>query len=388
MHLADRHCAQMNQSVDELTGVPGSPFDQRTALQFKIAIGQATLSIVGGVDPYASLFDMVSFVTITRLILEEHWVTRENGALFRPWLARTQQLETNVWQLVDQVLQTKQQEELRRAIETYYRDNPDLHRALLTRPYELASALPRTVSAQRVSSSVLSLDPFASLDPAVREVTEARLFAKRATFLLTRMPDILRWQSELLVVNSMTQPQVTRVIESSTRLSESVDRASRSAETISRTAEQLPDRISAEREAFLRALEDQTGGLQALLEGVAACSDSLTATVTNTDALMKRFGIGEPRLPRNPDRTNARPFDILDYAQTAREAAELARELDSVVSSLHTTLESPALETASSQAVSEVRRLVNHAFLLAAGLIVLVLLCALVYRASRSRPGK
>jgi hypothetical protein len=235
---------------------------------------------------------------------------------------------------------------------------------------------------------VFSLDPFASLDPAVREVTEARLFAKRATFLLTRMPDILRWQSELLLLNSMSQPQMTRLIESSTLLSESVDRASRSAETISRTAEQLPDRLSAEREALVRTLEDQKGGLQALLEGVAACSDSLNATVTNTDALMRRFGVGEPRPPRPPVQTNARPFDVLDYAQTAREAAALARELDSVVSNLHTTLDSPALEQASNRAVSDVRRVLSYAFLLAAGLIVLVLLCALIYRASRSRAVK
>ena len=393
MRYADGYNAQTIKSVDELTGIPGSPLTKYEALNFKITSVGGSISIATGQNPYANLIDMVSLATLSRMVLEDHVAMATNGVLLEPWLRRSLRLETNVWAIADQVLQKEQQADLHDSLKSFYKTVPDLHSTFLLRPQELATALPRTLSTAGGSGSLFNLsglDPFSGLDPAVREITETRLFAERSMYMLQRMPWLLRWQSELLLIDAATQPQVAQALEDASRLTVSIDRASKAAETISRAAAELPDRISAEREALVQALEDQEGDLTTLLNAGTAFSDSLSVTVTDTDALMKRFGVGEPKPPgaeREPE-TNARPFDILEYAQAAEQATALARQLNSVVSNLHATLDSPALEKVSNQATADLRRLLNHAFLLAAGLVVLVLLGALAYRALTGRPSK
>jgi hypothetical protein len=374
MNYSDRYSAQVNRSVDELTDVEGSPFDARSAIQFKIDNGQATLSIVSNVDPNASLFDMVSFVTLTRMVLEDHWVTGEKGHLYEKWLNRTRRQETNLWGIVDQVLRQEQQEELRKAVEAYYRDNPDICGALRTQPQELASAIPRRVGSVEDSRNLFSLDPFASLDPVTRELTESRLFAKRATFVLTRMPELLRWQSELLLMDSTAQPAVAQIIQNSTSMSESLDRASRA-------AAELPDHISSEREALVQALTDQQSELTELIGAATAMSESMTDTVTNTIRLVQLFGVGETNRAPGTTSTNSKPFDITEYTVAAREMATLASELDSLVNSLDIALESPSLQKATERAETSTRRVLNHAFLIGAGLLVLAFILALIFKA-------
>jgi hypothetical protein len=259
-------------------------------------------------------------------------------------------------------------------VEAYYRGNPDLYRALLTRPQELASALPRTVATQENSWNLLSLDPFAGLDPVVREMTESRLFAKRATYQLTRMPDLLRLQSELLLLDAASQPGVVQLIRNTTSLSESLDRASR-------VAEQLPDRVSSEREALVRALEDQQRELLPLIGAADGLSDSLTATVTNTITLVRLLGIGETNRAPEPARTNARPFDVTEYTLAAREMAALARDLEALANSLDAALQSPAFQEATETAEASTRRVLNHAFLVGGGLLLLAFFLALAFKA-------
>jgi hypothetical protein len=390
MRVADDYIASTIESVDEMTGPVGLPFTSRTALNFKVEIGLAGISVATRDNPYASLFDMVSLASLTRMAVESLQAASANADLYTRWVQRARQIESNAWGVADQVLAPAQQQDLRTSIGAYYKATPDLRESFLAQPTRMASALPRTVAMQQSGSGVLdlsALDPFSSLDPAVREVTETRLLAERAMFTLQRMPWILRGQIDLMILEAMERPQVAQALTNVTQLSRSVDRASLAAESISRTAAQLPGQIASEREALVRVLEEQGGEMVEFLKAATALSDSLSTTVTNTDVLMKRFGVGEPK-PSGPPpspQTNARPFDILDYALTAQKATALAQQLDSLVSNLNATLESPALDKVSTQATTDVRRLLNHAFLLAGGLVVLVLLCALLYRAATRR---
>ena len=83
-------------------------------------------------------------------------------------------------------------------------------------------------------------------------------------------------------------------------------------ERFAHVAEQLPSQLSTEREAILQALQAQEKNLTPLVNEVrqtltagTQMSTSLNTTLTTFDALMKRFGVGEP-LRVEPD-TNA-PF--------------------------------------------------------------------------------
>ncbi len=385
MRVADTYISGTTASLDELVGMAGSPFSVRHAMEFKLGAALAGISVATRQNPYEGLLDMVSLATMTRMSIEYQQTRLTNGAILDGWVRQSRGVETNAWRLADQVLAPAQQQELRRSIEDFYKANLELRDAFLVQPLRMASALPRTMQTQKGGGELFDLsafDPFGSLDPAVREVAETRLFAERAVFSLQRMPWILRGQVELMLLDATTQPGVNQALADVTRFSESVDRASRAAESVSRTAAELPDRIASERQALVEAMEHQGGELTTLLGAATALSDSLSITITNTDVLMKRFGVGEPKPPgaSAAPKTNAKPFDILEYAQTAEKATALAQQLNSVVSNLNSTIESPALEKVSKQTSTDVRRLLNHAFLLAAGLVVLVLVCALAYR--------
>ena len=155
---------------------------------------------------------------------------------------------------------------------------------------------------------------------------------------------------------------------------------------------QLPDRIATERKLILAALEAQEGKLRELSAEVGRTlaagdkmSTSLNTTLITFDALMKRFGVGEPDTSL-PD-TNTPPFNILDYAKTAEQIAAMAQQIDALIKAANSTLDSPALDKritdlnqVTRQAKADATSVLNHAFLLGAGLIVLAFACALGYR--------
>jgi hypothetical protein len=118
-------------------------------------------------------------------------------------------------------------------------------------------------------------------------------------------------------------------------------------------------------------------------------STSLDATLKTFDALMKRFGVGDPTTAAPPDPA-ARPFDILDYAKAAEQITAMSKELNEVIKELNTSLDSPALDArivavnkVSDHATASLRNLIYLVFGLAAGLIVLTFACARLYRAGR-----
>src|SRR5439155_1947582 len=105
-----------------------------------------------------------------------------------------------------------------------------------------------------------------------------------------------------------------------------------------------------------------------------------TELVKSLDTFMARF-------PTNTNApaataTNARPFDILDYATTAKEVTTTIKELNATITSLDKAV--PQLQKAGQDFESAGNRLLTRLFLLGAGLVVLLLvgafIAALTYR--------
>src|SRR5262249_30209149 len=164
------------------------------------------------------------------------------------------------------------------------------------------------------------------------------------------------------------------------------------AESASQTAALFPDRFTSERKAILDALDAQEGKLRDLsaevgksLEAGEKMSTSLNTTIVSLDALMKRFGVSEPSTA--PPDTNSPPFNILDYAHTASEVGAMAQHLDVLIKDVSGTVDTPALDkriaelnALSAQTGAHAKSVLNYAFVLVAGLIILSFACAFVYR--------
>lgn len=389
--FADEFTALTGAGIDEYARRVGTEAARIEGLKWKLSAGSAAVSIASGAHPKANLLDLVALATLTRMTVEDRLAKSTNALAGQPWLETARFLETNVWTLAGTALEPPQLKELREAISGWFVRNPEARTAFFARPQELAAMV--KASKQKGADltsvfSLVSLDPTAGLDPAVREVTLTRLFAERAMFTAQRMPFLLRAQIELLTAQVAQQPEVQRALTDTARLSDSMDRISRATESVSQTAAQLPDRISAERKEILAALDQQEGKLRALAAEVdrtlvagEKMSASLNTTITTFDALMKRFGVGEPKT-NAASGTNSRPFNILDYGQVASEVGAMSIHLNTLLTSANHSL--PQLTQVSQQAGADAERVVNRAFRLGLVLILVLLagsvLAALAYR--------
>ena len=388
LRYADDFGGRTSTGLDEYARRANTAKAREEALNWKLALDTAVLGIATGANPTANLIDFLVLSSLTRAFLERRAASAEADGAFDIWLENSRVLETNAWKIAEHVLSADQQQEMRTNISAWLARNASEGEGFLRRPQALASGIRQSGEKESKPGSVfgvVGLDPTAGLDPAVREVTRTRLFAERALYAMERMPFLIRWQTEVLTRQLLRQEQVTNALTS-------VDRLSRAAESASQTAAELPDRITAERKAILDALETQEGKLRNLSAEVSQTlsagermSTSLNTTLTTFDALMKRFGVGQPNT--SPPDTNSAPFNILDYAKTADQVGTMAQHLDVLIKDASGTMDTPALDkriaqlnALSGKARADAKSVVNHAFVLVAALILLTFVCAFIYR--------
>jgi hypothetical protein len=397
---ADEFMSRTTAALEEFARRAGTPDARSQALAWQLPVVSAAVGIASGPNPSANLLDLITLAAVTRRAVEELHAAAPDPAALQPWLEVSRTLEDDAWRLATGVLDEAQQQELRAAVERWWAATPDARGAFFARPQELGDFLRESAERTGRTTSVfglVGLDPTAGLDPAVREVTRTRLFAERTLYTAQRLPFLLRWHAELLADQMLRQSQVALALTNTAALAESAGRLGLAAESVSLSVAQLPDRVAAEREALLGAFEVQEGRLRGLageftrtLAATEQASASLHTTITAFDALMRRFGIGEPdaSAPRNPD---SPPFNILDYARTAEELTVMARELHTLLQAADAQAASPTLDRrlrelaaavtrARADARADAKAVLNHAFLLAAGLVLLAFAAALAYR--------
>jgi hypothetical protein len=378
--FADDFLARASQALDESAERLGTETGREEVLRLKLLLGSSLLSIVSGPNPNANLLDLVSLTMLTRLSVEDYWMKTTNGAAFEPWLEASRALESDGWELAARFLKPAQVEELRRGIQEWYERTPEVRTAFFGRPHAFASMVRTTQQKEGSVFSLVSLDPTAELEPAVREVRQSRLLAERAMYTAQRMPSLLRLQAEELVYEVTVQPAVRMALTNAAQFTDSAQRIGRAAEDLSASATQLPDWLSAERKETLATFEEQESKLRDLAAAVdralvsgAKLSDSLNMTVTNLNALVVRL--------KTSNRTNSRPFDILDYAQTADKVASMAQNLNALVGAVNES--APEMQRLSQQANADVEKEIKHSFrlglvliaVLLAGLLLVGLLC-------------
>jgi hypothetical protein len=393
VRFSDAYFARMVACLDKLRRGTNAP-DPAELLKWKIALGTETCSIASGPNAIANALDLTIFVTVTRMAVENYWQPKVFGLSAQPMLDSCRSTETNIWELTSQVLTPEQQTELRHAIDVWYRQNPLPESVVAARAVSFASQVAEANPDDSAKSgsvfSLLRLDPLAGMDPAVREIAQTRLFAERALYVGQKIPILLRWQIELLSANATQLPAVQQLVTNSTQLTASVER-------FATVAEKLPDQVSTERTEILKALQSQEKDVTSLVASGTELSASLNTTLTTLDGLMKRLGVGETN-NAGPPKTNAEPFRIQDYTQTAaqleataRQLTELLVTLDGLIGSTNLAKLSAQVGPVVQQAQTSGKEVVDYAFWKGALLVGIVLLAALIYRFLVARllpPGK
>jgi len=314
--------------------------------------------------------------------LEEHWQPKVFGDSAKPMIESCRNSEAEIWRFAATVLSPEQQAELHKAIEAWHRDNPQPESVLAARALSFASRVAESSQGGAAKPGsvfgLLGVDPLAGMDPAVREIAQTRMFAERALYVTQKSPTILRWQMELLSVNAIETPTVQQLVANSTRLTASV-------ETFAHVADQLPKLVNDQREAALRQVFDGVASERTNLVATLGADEiklrptlaELRQTVEATTELVNSLDKFMARFPANTNApvattTNARPFDILDYAATAKEFTATIKELNATINSLDKAV--PQIRKAGETLESTGNHLLNRFFLLGGGLIAFFLI--------------
>jgi hypothetical protein len=377
MRFADGFSGAMINGIAAF-GTSTNPLPAQQILHLQITYLSDTLAIATGPNPVSDLLDMTVLVTLSRMTLEKHWLPLRHDEQTLALLTLCKQSESEIWQMAATLLTSQQQSELRAAIDNWYEQNSGESRTFYMRALGLASQVQKSSKTQTSGSgnvfSLLGLDPLSGLDPVTREIAESRMAVERAMYSIQRMPQLISLQSQLLTMQLLALPTVQQVVSNSTEISSSAAR-------LSDLAENLPSRLEAD-QAQLKGLLDQS---HQTLDAGRQMSDSLNTTLKTFDALMKRFGVGEPST--SPPDTNSPPFNILDYAKTADQLALASKQLEALLLAFNNTLDSTAwnqrlqdFDAVSRRTQKEADAVLNHAFFVGAMLIVVAFGCTFIYR--------
>ena len=319
LRFADEYTTRMVFGIDKLQRGTNAP-DTAEILRWKITLATETCSIATGPKAVANLLDMVIFVTVTRMALEDHWQPKVFGESALPLLESAQSSEAEIWLIAGGVLQPEQQTELRRAIEIWYAQNPLPESVTAARALGFASQVAEADKADAAKPgsvfSLLGVDPLAGMDPAVRE-TGPDPDAGRARPL--RDPEDADGTA---VADGIVDPQ----LDGDTR------RAAGGLElhtnrgfdgTLRRRCRETAGAGQHRTRGNPQGAPVAGKGYHVAYDDGTAMSTSLNTTLTTLDTLMKRFGVGETNKPSSPPATNAEPFRIQDYTQPRHNSKRL-----------------------------------------------------------------
>ena len=346
-------------------------------------------TIATGPSPVLCQLDFVVLATLSRMVVEDTLVGLDDE-LLGSLTAVYRDLEREAWTNAATVLTPTQLEELRRLIKDWRARNPKVSLVGFVHFSEFAEDAGWSLEQQRALGSLLgmlSFDPLAGLDPAIKQIEQTRLLAERVIFYMQRVPYLLDLQTQRVVLQATLAPEVKRA-------NASLERATLAMESYAEIGAGLPDAIAREREALIQQLsgemlrqESELRGLLSELQTTLATGSetaaAVNAAVDSLDRLVARF----PRREPGTAPSEGRPFDITEYTAAAAEFTGTARQLTALLEALGR--EGAPVAAAVAGGAEAGRALVNHLFwralLLGLLLIGAALSAALAYRSLASR---
>jgi hypothetical protein len=393
MRFADEYVGAIIEPIRHFQSSTDNAVDRLAAQNWVLSQATAAYTIASGPSPVVNAVDMVVLTTLSRMVIDDAWSSERFGdraALLRSAYHR---LEPISLELAKSVFSADQIAELQRVILEWRARNPHATAISSVHFRDVAASIGTPTSGAIDSFgglfSLLGLDPFSSLDPAVREIAQSRELAERTIYYAQRLPNLLDMQVERLTYEFATMPEMTRLLGNA-------DSIAGAAAATGRVVEDLPKLLAHEREAAIRQFMDaltveaaQTrqivDELRGALKAGTETSRSLTTSIRAFDQLMGRFD-KTPTLG-GPVASSGRAFNITEYTAAAAEITRAAHELEGLIG--NADLARPVLAGAVEQVSITVQDAIDRVFWRALELIMLlivaVLTAALTYRGITQR---
>ncbi len=389
MRFADEYVGLTREALNQFQADSQNPEERLNVQNWKIQQATAAYTIASGPNPVNNALDMVVLASLSRIILDESWVGEQyGGARADPVRETYRTVETDAWQLLRGILTDEQTVRLRELLARWRVEHPNVRVVADIHFRDFAELIGAPSGAEGKSGgtnlfSMLGIDPFTTLDPAVREIAQSRELAERSIYYMQRAPALLDMQVERLTYQFAVMPETKALLGDAQRVS-LVGSAS---DQLVRT---FPEVIAREREALIAQLvhtindDNATIGslaaqLRTTLQAGTETANAVHGTLDVFERIKAQFG---PKPGEPIAQEKGPPFDIRQYTEMLREATNTSRELNTLAQRADALL--PALRTATQDASGHANKVLDHLFFLLLLLILAVaaaaLLAALAYR--------
>jgi len=397
MSFSDSYAMLVAQATNEFKREVETPQARRLAHAEKVATVLSAYTIASQDNPLAALLDMVVLAELSRESFERYWEQSPYQEQAQVVVEAYRQGEQEIWRIARRVLDPQEIDELHRLIDDWRADHPNQYSVSHIRFANFSAHRRKVGSAKKKGGGSLfglfMLDPLANLDPATREIEQARLLAERVVFLLSRAPVVVGWQAEEVYYEIAAAPEVEQLVAAADTVSGAMESFAVSGEQLVAAVQQAPDKLServaverdaairqiqdviaSEREAILGGLDERQetlsgtlGEVREIVDASRELAETVQMTLASADTLASRF---EPVEPSTSD-----PVEIKDIQATIVDTTAAAREFNDLVQSVDRLLASPQfgeLETAVALAEAGMNRLMTRFFLLIGGIVVLI----------------
>ena len=384
MRFADEYVSRLVQAGRSTEASLTDPEQRFLVSGWLLAQANTVYIDASGENAVIGTVDLIALATLSRMVMED-WAREQAPMQAAPLVAVHRELEASAWQLADQVLNPKQQDDLRRVLTEWRAKNPDVRNAPFIRFKEFATLNPGSGDGQRKVNlpgslmGIVGLDPMAGIDPAVRQIEQSRLLAERAVFYAQRVPILIDLQLDRSLNRLAAGPGSQKLQRQGASLTDSAAR-------FASVAEALPGTLASEREALIEQmssmLTQQEATLTPMLAELRSALEAGHVAATSVDAAVRSIDAMVGRFEHKPGEPRGRPFDVTEYGRAAADIAQAADRLQVLLASADT--KAPQFARAFASGAAEGRALVDYLFVRVAWLIALfcvgLLATLLLYR--------
>jgi len=388
MRFADTYVALVSQACDDISAGTTNADLRVAALRWKLQQATAAYNDATGDNPSVNALDILVLATMAQNVVEDYGLPTY-GKKVEPLLDAQTTMESNAWNMAESILTPAQQKELRTLIVQWRQKNPRQTDIGPVRFREFAAALgqaPKQATVVPTSLfSLLYLNPLSGLDPTTAAIEGIRELGERTVYYSQRMPQLLSWQTQLLVYQLAGQPQSVQMLAD-------INRLSLSTAVFAQTAQQLPQLINDQRQA----------AIQQILDGIVAQENKSGELVTNTRMTLDSLAVAATNIntaiqslttfveyvsptnssPATTSTNSSPPFNVLDYGKAATQIGAAANHLQELLATVNQT--TPQMQKISDQMTANADHVVHHVFVMGLILIIVLLagsvIAALVYR--------
>jgi hypothetical protein len=387
MRFADEYAGRVGEAIALYQQRTQDGQERLKAQNWRVQQTQSAYEIASGSNAVTNALDMVVLASLSRMVIEDLWAREKDPDQIADLRQAHVTLEQRSWELVGQTLNDEQKAQLRKLIADWREHNPRVYSVAYVHFEEFAAAVSTLGASTGASAgnllSLVGLDVFRSLDPAVREITQTRELAERSIFYLQRTPTLLDLQIERLAYELAVQPEAQALLAD-------LGRASLVGSASDRLVDSLPDLVARERNALVSQVMselDKSGEsfstasreLRGTLEAGTETAEALQGALATLDRLMNKFQATRPASAK----AKSEPMNVRDYVELLREANAAAQQFDALAQSIDHAL--PQTGVAMEQAAGSMRGLLDRAFWQVLILILVALvgavLAGLAYRA-------